>query len=177
MASGHEQRNINWSLERLVWDFNYSVLTAEQFKALLEFFRARRGRGYGFRFKDWSDYKWSDESIGVGDGTNTVFQMTRVYESAGPNPYIRIISRPISGTIVVKVNAITKVETTDYTIDYSTGIITFGAGDIPAGGEIVSITGEFDVPVRFVEDRMSVQLEWEELGDVPSVSIIELRGT
>lgn len=174
-SSGREQRNINWSRERLQWDFSYSVLDKITYKQLQEFFRARRGRAFGFRFKDWADYQWENESIGVGDGANDTFQMTRTYDSAGPLPYIRSVTKPLVTTVVVTVNAITKTETTEYTIDYSTGIITFLAGNIPAGGEIVRLTGEFDVAVRFVEDFMAVELEWEQLGDIPAAGIIELR--
>jgi hypothetical protein len=47
---------------------------------------------------------------------------------------------------VVKVNGVTKTIVSDYTIS-ATGLITFGSA--PANGHAITVTGEFDVPVRF----------------------------
>jgi uncharacterized protein (TIGR02217 family) len=56
-GSGHEKRNVNWSEARGRWDVASGLKKQAQIDELIAFFRARRGKAYGFRFKDWTDYK------------------------------------------------------------------------------------------------------------------------
>ena len=70
---------------------------------------SRRGlaRLYGFRWKDWSDYKSclpsqalaaTDQVLGVGDGSRTAFQLVKAYAS-GAQTYVRPIVKPVAGTV------------------------------------------------------------------------------
>jgi uncharacterized protein (TIGR02217 family) len=52
-----------------------------QIDELIAFFRARRGRAYGFRFKDWTDYKATGQLLGMGDDVLTQFQLVKHYAS------------------------------------------------------------------------------------------------
>jgi hypothetical protein len=54
--SGAEGRKSVWTYGRNVWDVSHGVKTPAQIETLIEFYRARRGRLYAFRFKDWTDY-------------------------------------------------------------------------------------------------------------------------
>ena len=56
-GAGHEQRNVNWAEARGRWDVASGLKNQQQLDELIVFFRARKGRAYGFRFKDWTDYK------------------------------------------------------------------------------------------------------------------------
>jgi len=172
MGSGYEQRNSNWANARGSWDIGYGIQEKVDFKAVLGFFYARKGRAYGFRFKDWSDYEITNQSIGLGDAATVDFQLFKRYSSGGVN-YDRIISKPVDGTLLVYVDAVLQTETTDYTVDYTTGIITFVSA--PGAALSVNVTCEFDVPVRFDTDRIDLQLDWEDAGIFPSIPIIELR--
>src|SRR3569623_2959053 len=57
LASGVEQRNVNWSRERPKYDISTGLRDAADFNAYAKFFYARMGKALGFRFKDWSDYR------------------------------------------------------------------------------------------------------------------------
>ncbi len=70
-VSGHERRNANWAMARGRWNVAHGLKKREQVAELIAFFRARRGRAYGFRFKDWTDYQAFAQSLGVGDGAAT----------------------------------------------------------------------------------------------------------
>ena len=48
---------------------------------MLDFFHARRGRAYGFRLKDFSDFTMAEQSIGTGDGSTATFQLIRTLGS------------------------------------------------------------------------------------------------
>jgi len=66
-----------------------------------------------------------------------------------------------------------KTETTDYTVDYATGIITFLAA--PTNGHVVAVICEFDIPVRFVQEKLVIRVTWEDAMEIPSIPIIELK--
>lgn len=71
--SGHKQRNSNWQNARAKYNVATGVKTESQWQALIAFFRARRGKAVGFRFKDWGDYEAINQQIGVGNGSNKIF--------------------------------------------------------------------------------------------------------
>jgi uncharacterized protein (TIGR02217 family) len=48
-GSGHEKRNVNWSKARGRWDVASGLKKQAQIDELIAFFRARRGKAYGFR--------------------------------------------------------------------------------------------------------------------------------
>jgi uncharacterized protein (TIGR02217 family) len=169
LASGHEQRNGDWLYARGNYDISYGITTKETFRDVLQFFYARRGRLFGFRFKDWSDFQGTDEAIGTGDGAQTQFQLSRTYTDAG-NSYVRPIVKPVENTITV---ALDGTPTTAFTADTTTGVITMDAA--PANGVAVTASFEFDVPVRFEEDSLDVRLQWEDAGSVPAIGLVELR--
>jgi uncharacterized protein (TIGR02217 family) len=55
-GAGHEKRNVNWAEARGRWDVASGLKKQAQIDELIAFFRARRGKAFGFRFKDWTDY-------------------------------------------------------------------------------------------------------------------------
>lgn len=66
---GFEQRNSNWANARAKYNVAHGVKTETQLAELIAFFRARKGRAHGFRFKDWTDYQITGQVIGTGNGT------------------------------------------------------------------------------------------------------------
>ena len=63
----------------------------------------------------------------------------------------------------------------DFSINHTTGVVTFLAGHIPAEDAIVTAGFEFDVPVRFDTDRLDINLASFEAGDVVNVPVVEIR--
>ena len=170
MSSGQEQRNVDWSEARGTWEIGYGIQSKSDFQAALAFFYARRGRGRGFRFKDWSDFELTAEIVGYGDASNRDFQIIKTY-SASSNPYIRRITRPVASTIVVTVD---DVESAVWTLQTG-GVVRFNAGSAPGLAAVVKVTCEFDVPVRFDTDAFSITMAHFLAGEIPSLSIVELR--
>src|SRR5512134_2143603 len=82
-ASGHEHRNANWAAARGRRNVASGLKKREQVAELIAFFRARRGRAHGFRFKDWTDYQATAQVIGTGNGSNKNFQLVKNYVSGG----------------------------------------------------------------------------------------------
>lgn len=184
LASGAEQRNIDWSVPRGEWDIGYGIRTKANMDTLVNFFVARNGKAHGFRFKDHTDFQIGDkdnpttdnQSIGTGDGVKTVFQIFRRYTSGGIDFDVDK-TKIVSGTQNVLLDNVLKTDPGDYSIDLNTGKITFVTA--PAGSVDVEFAGEFDVPVRFDTDRMEINALMfsvnSKLSSWPNVPIIEIR--
>lgn len=171
MFSGKEQRNINWSQARARYTVSHGVKTPVQLDELIAFFRARQGRAIGFRFKDWTDYQAAGQNLGTGNGSLTQFQLVKKYTS-GTATVTRPILKPVNnGTLKVYLNAV--LQSSGYTVNYTTGIITFSTP--PGAGVVVTADFEFDVPVRFDTDHLDPSIDdfgsrsWE------SITLLELK--
>lgn len=174
LASGHERRISPWAQGRRHYLIGAGVRSLTDAAELLNFYEAREGRLYGFRFKDFADFKSgplnaaassTDQVIGTGDGVRTIFQLTKAYGAV-----VRPITKPVSGTVLVAVNGTTAAAT----VDHATGVVTLDTA--PSAGAVISAGFEFDVPVRFNSDRIEMTLESFEAGRVAAVSLIEIRG-
>ena len=179
MASGDEARNGSWADSRRRYDASYGVRKADDLAAVTAFFEARRGMLYGFRWKDWADYKSSlpsvniaatDQPIGIGTGAGTVFQLVKLY-SSGAQSWTRTITKPVAGTVALALNGVAQI--TGWTINTTTGVVTFATA--PAPGVTITAGFEFDVPVRFDTDTLDVTLDFERLGSITSIPLIEVR--
>jgi uncharacterized protein (TIGR02217 family) len=179
LGSGFEERNAVWADSRRRYDVGYGVKSLDDIHALIAFFEARMGRLYGFRFKDFSDFKScapradvssTDQMIGTGDGTAVQFALTKTYAS-GPASWTRAIVKPVAGTVRVAFDGVEQAS--GWSIDTATGIITFGTA--PGDGVAVTAGFEFDVPVRFDADSLSIHLENVRAGDIPAIAIVEIR--
>lgn len=183
LGSGFEERNQRWADSRRRYDAGYGVKSIDDLHAVIAFFEERRGRLHGFRWKDHADCKSSaasalpaasDQIIGTGDGVNAAFQLVKRYGSSFA-PWLRTISKPINGTLSVAVDGAVQSEGVDFLCDYTTGLISFESGSIPADGAVITAGFEFDVPVRFDTDRLELSLDGFRHGSIPNIPIIEIR--
>lgn len=179
LASGDEERNASWANSRRRYDVAYGIRRADDLAAVVAFFEARNGRLHGFRYKDWADYKSclpsqpitpTDQQIGIGTGSLQSFQLSKRYTS-GAQTWVRTIAKPVTGTVRVALGMVEQLS--GWTLDSSTGVITFAAA--PANGVIVRAGFEFDVPVRFDSDTLDVTLDFERLGSITSIPLLEIR--
>lgn len=168
---GYEQRNANWSQARAQYNVAHGVKTQAQLDTLIAFFRARKGRANGFRFKDWSDFQATGQAIGVGNGTNKIFQLVKDYSSGGSTE-TRTITKPVSGSVKVYLNGVLQ-SGGSYALDLTSGKITFVTA--PGGSVAVTADFEFDVPVRFDTDRLSATLDAYGVNSWSDIPLVEIR--
>ena len=176
LGSGFEERNAVWANSRRRFDAGYGVKSLGDLHAVIAFFEARLGRLHGFRFKDHGDFKSCapdaaltpfDQVLGTGDGHLTQFQLTKTYTS-GPSCWTRTIKKPVAGSLRV---AIAGAEhTSGFTLDATTGIVTFSSA--PSGALTAGF--EFDTPVRFDSDQLSINLASFQAGEIPNIPIVEV---
>jgi uncharacterized protein (TIGR02217 family) len=174
LASGKERRNIEWSKVRSFYDVSHGIKDPDQMLELRNFFYARFGRAYSFKFRDWGDCEIFNQNIGVGDGVKTKFQVIKSYIS-GPGQYDRTITKLKGGSVLpIKVNGVPKVEDTDYTIDYTDGTVTFAVA--PANGFVINMPyAFFYVHVRFDIDDFDPKWEFWQYQSWESIPLVEIK--
>jgi uncharacterized protein (TIGR02217 family) len=193
LSSGYESRNINWKNARGEWDVSFGLQTQEQVDQLIDFFNARRGKAFAFRFKDWTDYRLPRWRATPGDmdalpvffttdGVTNTFQLTKAYSDAG-GTYIRTIAKPVNVAIcsagctpLQLLNDGTQmVNPTDFTVDTTTGIVTLSPAIAATVGALIAGACEFDVPARFDTDDMKITITTTEIMAWPSIPVVETR--
>jgi uncharacterized protein (TIGR02217 family) len=149
----------------------------------IAFFEERRGRLHGFRWRDRLDHSSAapgaavtplDQIIGYGDGVTATFALSKTY-GADYSPYRRPIEKPVAASVRVAVGGSEVSEGLAFTVDATTGIVTFLAGHIPAMGAAVTAGFLFDVAVRFDTDYLEVDLSAFEAGAIPKIPLVEIK--
>lgn len=173
LNSGFEQRNINWAQARREYTVDISPSRGAEWTAVLDFFHARRGRAYGFRLKDFSDFLMAEQSIGTGDGATTEFQIFKRYidDDALAPPYDRDLKKIVADTVEVSVGGTPLAS--GWSVDETTGLLTFETA--PATDADIAVACEFDVPVRFDTDLMQAAIPGPDIHHWQSVKLVEIR--
>lgn len=180
LVNGFEERNSPWAHSRRRYDAGIGVRSLDDLADVLKFFEARRAQLFGFRWKDWIDHKScqpsqtptaADQALVAGDDPS-VFQLIRTYDD-GHGSYTRTIRKPVAGTVTLAIDGVETAEGVDFSVDYTTGEVTFSTTVAPSAS--VTAGFEFDVPVRFETDSIDVNLSAFEAGEIPSIPIIEVR--
>ncbi len=180
-GSGREERNQRWSRSRRKWNAGYGVKRLPQIESVVAFFEERRGRLYGFRWRDPLDHRSStsavapgphDQEIGSGDGARTDFQLVKKY---GTNfaPYVREIVKPLSASVRVAIDGV-ECDPSHYGVDATTGVVSFGASHIPEPGALITAGFLFDTPARFDADYLEIDISSFEAGEIPDIPLIEI---
>jgi uncharacterized protein (TIGR02217 family) len=184
VSSGVEQRNQNWTAARHSYNVETGIKTLAHFSQVLGFFHARRGRLFGFRFKDWGDYSTAaspeiavtplDQALGTFAGSP--LQIAKFYGDAGGS-YTRTLRKIVAGTLRVATNGVETLAGGAYpwSVDLNTGLLSFtGSGATLPTGRAVTVGCEFDVPVRFDTDSLPVQANAWDLQIVNNIDLVEV---
>ena len=181
LANGFEERNTPWAHSRRRYDAGLGLRSLDDVALLVAFFEARQGQLYGFRWKDWADFKSCkssatptalDQLLGMGDEVTKVIALVKDYASGGAC-YQRPIKKPVAGSVMVSVGGDTLQESIDFDVDFARGEIIFAKA--PDIGAEIRAGFEFDVPARFDTDRIQTSVASFRAGDVPNVPVIEVR--
>ncbi len=180
LASGREKRNQRQAHARRRYDAGGGIRALADLERLNDFFEARRGSLYAFRFRDPFDHKScgagasprpGDQPIGTGDGATALFALAKSY-GEGAQAYVRPVTKPVSGSIRLAVSGVELTEGADFSVDYQTGTVTLSAP--PDNGAPVTAGFEFDTPVRFETAHLQLSLAAFEAGEALSVPLVEV---
>jgi uncharacterized protein (TIGR02217 family) len=158
---------------------------------IISHYEVMQGSLHSFPLRDKFDFKSCrpdetvsalDATIGSGDGVTAAFQLKKQYHrtlldnvtTISTDRTIKVIK---TGTLLVAVDGVVKTETTQYTVNYDTGIVTFTGGNIPAGGSpaaTVTAGFEFYVPVCYGPQNPVQTLVGLKAGAVASITLYEV---
>lgn len=178
VQSGREKRNAFWQYPLLTITITVGPRMEDEVELVLECFHGVGGTEFGFRFHDGADYKScrlaetpaaTDQPIVATDDSPPEYQLTKGY-TFGLRTQYRRIQKPVDGTILIAADGETLEEGVDYTLDYTTGLVTFLTVD-PDGSPAPVLTwgGEFDVPVRFQDPNLPIVLMDAQINSVDFV--------
>lgn len=114
--------------DRVLWsaqNVKCRITTSAELQTFQSFFFANKSTS--FLIYDPTNSNVYLEDVGTGDGSENEFTLYHTY--------------PTSGTLLVYVDGVLKTETTDYTVNYTTGVITFLTP--PASSKAVTATYRF----------------------------------
>jgi uncharacterized protein (TIGR02217 family) len=143
-------------------------LSQAEFEQFNNFFRARRGRQFAFRFRDYSDYQVNKQLIAKGDGRLLECQLFKLYEDP-ITPYIRIIRKPVKDTIKLYIN---DQEAEGAIINYNTGIIKLNSPLL--SDQILVADFIFDVVVRFNNDSFEYMYRKDGSIELSTIELVEV---
>ncbi len=181
LSNGRENRNSRWRDARRSYDAGSGLRSVADLYEVLEFFEARSGELYGFRFRDPVDWTSTrpgaaitpgDQPIGIGDGMKAAFPLVKTYgdAAAGTN---RRIAKPVAGSVVIAVDGLPQPPSA-FACDAATGIVSFAIDAIPPDGASVTAGFAFDVPVRFATGRIDINLQAFNAGRIPTIPLTEI---
>lgn len=147
-ASGMETRAALQLYPRWQWTLSFNFLRDDgnnEFRTLLAFFLARKGSFENFLYLDPDDSAVESQEIGIGDGSNRVFQLVRTLGG-----YTEPVLTPILTVIYLGGVALS---TSDWTSGGDLGPGQVRLNSAPAHG--VSVTADLSYwwPVRFLADQ------------------------
>ena len=155
LASGDEERNASWANSRRRYDVAYGIRRSDDLAAVVAFFEARNGRLFGFRYKDWADYKScipsaapgpSDQLIGTGTGLQTSFPLVKRYTSGGVD-YVRAIKKPVVATVLMGINVPEGPQLLTSWNNLQTGWSNTGATGVNSAATFGSFLNAYDLGV------------------------------
>ena len=137
MESGKEQRRAMWSTGLAQFLVRKQFVSTANIQSLRSFFKARQVAYDLFWFDNPDDNQITDEVIGTGDGTTTVFNLAKYPVQTGYTSIFKVNGTPVSATL------------SNDNVNFR-GKVTFAAA--PAAGTGLLGTYRFYYVVRFMED-------------------------
>jgi uncharacterized protein (TIGR02217 family) len=162
---GFERRQLVWARPLLKFTgVPFGDQPQEDIEDILDFWHAMRAMAFGFRFRDWIDYKScrlaatpaaTDQPLIASTDSPSKFQLVKQYiTKSGRTIQEREITRPVGSAYIDELHSYAGIQVanetgtiqTDWTLDEATGIVTPGGS---FAGTPHSWGGEFHVWSRF----------------------------
>jgi uncharacterized protein (TIGR02217 family) len=193
LKGGGRETNRNWSAYKRRLNIAFSARKQLDAYVIRRFWEAL-GPGNTFLARDWNDWNTTAGSMEEGNaalitnidqptvdlGSDT-YQLVKVYAEATATTTRNITKPANDGNLVVSsdegAGPVALTEGVDFTVDYSTGIITLLGSPTPAGSPSpIRWGGAFYVPVAFASNDISQQLVGYQASGFPGIQLIEVFG-
>lgn len=186
--SGAEQVNQRWEHPLYRYMLPEAVRDHTVFEAVKAHWLTMRGPAHTWPFRDPLDFasvalnkpnfvptvSATDQQIGIGDGAQTQFQLTKTY-TRGSQTYTRQIILPVVNTVRVSLDGVEQSGSPlPWTVSRPGGIVQFDTP--PSPGQVVRAGFLFDVVVRFeADDSFDGIVQTYGVGGFADITLIETR--
>ena len=205
VGSGYRFANSRWSQKLRKYSLQFTAKEIEIVYKIRRFWEAMDGPLNSFLIRDWADWNTTQGSMTKGeeslitatdqplqntvtlgfqtDGGTNIFQAVKQYSPAGAGgpTHTRTIKKidTAAFTPLVAINGVT-IAASNYTLDATTGIFTFGSPSPPIDGgsptaQSITWGGAFYVPVSFVAGEFESVLRTLKTDGIASIELIEER--
>ena len=170
--SGVEQRNQIWQRPLRRWFLNWSMIEVTERNHLIQLFQRARGSYHTFKIKDVDDYAITGGTYAIAGAVDTL-QLTATYYDGETEEWTENKTLIVPASIITLEHSVagTLNETTHWTLDDNTGIITFisapGVGTITASFEYYFLC-------RFTEDNHLDSMPEVDLYSNPDIPLVEV---
>ncbi|MBF0402300.1 MAG: DUF2460 domain-containing protein [Magnetococcales bacterium] len=172
-VSGREQRGAFRAYPVWLFSLQFDYLRAagsrNEYETLQGFILGRRGSFESFLFLDPTDSVCTDMPFGVGNGVQTVFQLTRAFGFHGGFSFTEPVEN-IRSLVAIKING---VATGSYAVSAS-GLVSFTTP--PANEAVLTWSGTFCFRCRFLDDTEAFGQTLPNLWDLQELKFIGAPG-
>jgi uncharacterized protein (TIGR02217 family) len=151
---------------KLAYELLRDDVTHNELKQLFGFYLSRAGSFDSFLYADPSDSIATQEQIGVGNSSQTEFQLVRTF-----NGETELVLNALSATTTVFSNGV-EVSDDDYSL--SGGVITFDTA--PPLGAVITWSGTYYYRCRFEQDQLDFNKFMREFWESREVAFIGSLG-
>ena len=179
---GYEQRNANWAYPLGRWELGQRGYCQSTKDYIQSFFRQRRGKYQGFLWRDLADHTASATPLASLGGFTTQGWLVPVANTSGA---MQLIKRYTDGAYLAEriiTHPVVSSLPAGWAVDPATGYVSATGVTAP-----LAVSFEFDVPVRFDTDALSLRLQsteghptqadYEAIFYVETLPIVELRNS
>ncbi len=165
--SGKEIRGCFWSYPLWTFKLSFEVIrndATNELKTLMGFFLQRQGSYDTFLFEDPDDKAVTGQTIGMGNGTTTMFQLVRTF-GGFTEPIFNL-----NGSPSIYLNGV--LQTSGYSVG-STGIVTFATA--PGNGVAVTASFNYYFRVRFTHDLAEFSKFMKDLWELKKCEFVSVK--
>lgn len=168
--SGKETRLADWSYPAWRWELTFDFLratpAASEFQSLAGFFNQCQGAFGTFLYTDVDDNAVLGQSLGVGDGVTTAFQLVRSFGG-----FIEPVLAP-NVVSTVYLSGIAQSPSA-YSVSAATGLLTFTAA--PISGAAIAADFSYYFRCRFAEDTVDFEKFMATLYRAQKLAFVSLK--
>ncbi|HEY1257782.1 MAG TPA: DUF2460 domain-containing protein [Stellaceae bacterium] len=174
-VSGRELRALDYPFPlwqfSLVFDFLRDDPAAgyNELRTLAGFYLACRGAFSTFLYDDPTDDTVSDQVLGTGDASQSVFQLVRSF--GGAPGFVEPIVAP-NTVDAVYLNGLVQ-NPANYSVDPATGLLTFATP--PTSGAVITADFSYYFRCRFIDDSYTFENFMAKLWSVKKMTFISVR--
>jgi len=162
------QRNQRWSQPRRHWFINYQALKIAERDRLLEIFSRAAGQYRTFKILEFGqdgDFECALTECSItAIAAQVEFQLIKTYYDGETEEWDEDKKKIVPSGIfppVIKVDGVTKVEDTDFTLDDETGIVDFTLMGAPGAAAVITANYRYYFSIRFADD------DYDDIRNIP----------